>query len=195
MDSFLCLARSQLRRSDQSQPITEEIGNRNENSSPTNDPVPRNQTAADYAAEVAQDFRVAEDTTTWSSLAITRENVQIDSSNIETGNLNNNLTVPRIRRNSSVESLADYEGNFFYAKSISFNSANRYSPALEILIELTRRFPEFYVSYIYRSLVSAWYLVMCMLVYAIGHEIREFVEKFVEISIISFNHFVDGPVI
>ncbi|XP_017757648.1 PREDICTED: uncharacterized protein LOC108548985 isoform X2 [Eufriesea mexicana] len=104
------LNNNQLRRSDQSQPITEEIGNRNENSSPTNDPVARNQTAADYAAEVAQDFRVAEDTTTWSSLAITRESVQIDSSNIETGNLNNNLTVPRIRRNSSVESLADYEG-------------------------------------------------------------------------------------
>lgn len=60
-------------------------------------------------AEVGQDFRVAEDTSTWSSIAITRENVQIDTS-ANDANLNNNLTIPRIRRNSSVESLADYEG-------------------------------------------------------------------------------------
>ncbi|XP_017787673.1 PREDICTED: uncharacterized protein LOC108570339 isoform X4 [Habropoda laboriosa] len=106
------LNNNQLRRSDQNQPITEEIGNRNENTtaSTNTSPIGRNRNGADFAAEDPDDFRVAEDTTTWSSLAITRENVQIDSSSDDTGNLNNNLTVPRIRRNSSVESLADYEG-------------------------------------------------------------------------------------
>ena len=108
MGSFLCLGRSQLRRSEQSQPITEEIANRNETSSAT-DSVAASRINADFAAEVGQDFRVAEDTSTWSSIAITRENVQIDAS-ANDANLNNNLTIPRIRRNSSVESLADYEG-------------------------------------------------------------------------------------
>ncbi|XP_026674932.1 schwannomin-interacting protein 1 homolog isoform X2 [Ceratina calcarata] len=104
------LNNNQLHRSEQSQPIDEETGNRNEiTSSTTNLPVNRGQIHADFA-EDAEDFHVAEDTTTWSSLAITRENVQIDSSNNDIGNLNNNLTVPRIRRNSSVDSLPDYEG-------------------------------------------------------------------------------------
>lgn len=107
MGSFLCLGRSQLRRSEQSQPITEEIANRNETSAA--DSVAASRINADFVAEVGQDFRVAEDTSTWSSIAITRENVQIDTS-ANDANLNNNLTVPRIRRNSSVESLADYEG-------------------------------------------------------------------------------------
>ncbi|XP_076751277.1 schwannomin interacting protein 1 isoform X2 [Xylocopa sonorina] len=106
------LNNNQLRRSDQGQPNTGEIGNRNETTSTTTGPVTRSQIDANYATEGAEDFRVAEDTTTWSSLAITRENVQVDTNNEnnETTNLNNNLTVPRIRRNSSVESLADYEG-------------------------------------------------------------------------------------
>ncbi|XP_076245236.1 schwannomin interacting protein 1 isoform X2 [Calliopsis andreniformis] len=103
------LNNNQLRRSDQSQPITEEIGNRNENSSATNGTSNRSPTSGEFTAEDAEDFRVAEDTTTWSSLAITRDNVQIDSSN-DSENLNNNLSVPRIRRNSSIESLVDYEG-------------------------------------------------------------------------------------
>ncbi|XP_076245240.1 schwannomin interacting protein 1 isoform X5 [Calliopsis andreniformis] len=102
------LNNNQLRRSDQSQPITEEIGNRNENSSATNGTSNRSPTSGEFTAEDAEDFRVAEDTTTWSSLAITRDNVQIDSSN-DSENLNNNLSVPRIRRNSSIESLVDYE--------------------------------------------------------------------------------------
>ncbi|XP_012241572.1 uncharacterized protein LOC100745782 isoform X4 [Bombus impatiens] len=105
------LNNNQLRRSDQSQPIVDEIGNRNGTSSTTVDTVARShQINTEFVVEVAQDFRVAEDTTTWSSFAITRENVQTNSSNNETSNLNNNLTVPRICRNSSVESLADYEG-------------------------------------------------------------------------------------
>ncbi|XP_050481743.1 uncharacterized protein LOC126869366 isoform X1 [Bombus huntii] len=105
------LNNNQLRRSDQSQPIVEEIGNRNGTSSTTVDTVARShQINTEFVVEVAQDFRVAEDTTTWSSFAITRENVQTNSSNNETSNLNNNLTVPGICRNSSVESLADYEG-------------------------------------------------------------------------------------
>ncbi|XP_071861391.1 schwannomin interacting protein 1 isoform X5 [Bombus fervidus] len=104
------LNNNQLRRSDQIQPIVEEIGNRNGSSSTTVDTVARSQINTEFVVEVAQDFRVAEDTTTWSSFAITRENVQTNSSNNETSNLNNNLTIPRICRNSSVESLADYEG-------------------------------------------------------------------------------------
>ncbi|XP_076633003.1 schwannomin interacting protein 1 isoform X2 [Colletes latitarsis] len=101
------LNNNQLRRSDQ--PNTEEIGNRNETSPTNTDSVTRSSTSTDFH-EDSDDFHVAEDTTTWSSLAITRDNVQIDSSNNETGNLNNNLSIPRIRRNSSIESLADYEG-------------------------------------------------------------------------------------
>ncbi|XP_016919032.1 uncharacterized protein LOC108002092 isoform X3 [Apis cerana] len=98
------LNNNQLRRSEQSQPITEEIANRNETSATDS----TSRINADFVAEVGQDFRVAEDTSTWSSIAITRENVQIDTS-ANDANLNNNLTIPRIRRNSSVESLADYE--------------------------------------------------------------------------------------
>ncbi|KOX70681.1 hypothetical protein WN51_05258 [Melipona quadrifasciata] len=101
---------SQLRRSEQSQPIIQEIENRNEISSTTADPIATGQIGTDFVVEVAQEFRVAEDTSTWSSLAITRDSVQTNSLNNETGNLNNNLTLPRICRNSSVESLADYEG-------------------------------------------------------------------------------------
>ncbi|XP_006614908.1 schwannomin-interacting protein 1 homolog isoform X1 [Apis dorsata] len=101
------LNNNQLRRSEQSQPITEEIANRNETSAA--DSVAASRINADFVAEVGQDFRVAEDTSTWSSIAITRENVQTDTS-ANDANLNNNLTVPRIQGYSSVESLADYEG-------------------------------------------------------------------------------------
>ncbi|KAK9306448.1 hypothetical protein QLX08_002946 [Tetragonisca angustula] len=104
------LNNNQLRRSEQSQPIIEEIENRNEISSTNADPIATGQIGTDFVVEVAQEFRVAEDTSTWSSLAITRDSVQTNSSSNETGNLNNNLTLPRICRNSSVESLADYEG-------------------------------------------------------------------------------------
>ncbi|XP_076280039.1 schwannomin interacting protein 1 isoform X2 [Lasioglossum baleicum] len=104
------LNNNQLRRSEQNQPSTEEIENRNENTTTTVSVV-RSPTSTDYTVEDTEDFRVAEDTTTWSSLAINRDsNVAIDTANNDAGNLNNNLSVPRIRRNSSVESLADYEG-------------------------------------------------------------------------------------
>ncbi|XP_033341376.1 schwannomin interacting protein 1 isoform X2 [Megalopta genalis] len=104
------LNNNQLRRSEQNQPSTEEIENRNESPTTTAVPVARSPTSTEFAVEDTEDFRVAEDTTTWSSLAITRDNVAIDTANNDAGNLNNNLSVPRIRRNSSVESLADYEG-------------------------------------------------------------------------------------
>ncbi|XP_031847669.1 schwannomin interacting protein 1 isoform X2 [Nomia melanderi] len=103
------LNNNQLRRSEQNQPNAEEIENRNENSTTTAVPA-RSPTSTDYPGEDTGDFRVAEDTTTWSSLAITRDNAPIDASNNDPGNLNNNLSVPRIRRNSSIESLADFEG-------------------------------------------------------------------------------------
>nr|XP_034173214.1 uncharacterized protein PFB0145c [Osmia lignaria] len=110
------LNNNQLRRSEPNQPISVEIENHN------------NDVSNDFLLADTEDFRVAEDTTTWSSFAITRENVQIDNSNEnenenenqnETKNENenenenenlNNLTVPRIRKNSSAESLDDYEG-------------------------------------------------------------------------------------
>ncbi|KZC04288.1 Schwannomin-interacting protein 1 [Dufourea novaeangliae] len=107
------LNNNQLHRSEPSQPGTEELENRNENNTSTTTvvvPVARSPTSSDFSGEDTEDFRVAEDTTTWSSLAITRDNAPIDSTNNDAGNLNNNLSVPRIRRNSSVESLADYEG-------------------------------------------------------------------------------------
>lgn len=76
-------------------------GDRNENA--TREPV-----APNYPVDESADFRLAEDTTTWSSLAIARDNVQ--QSNPQSTNVNNNLTESKIQRNSSVESLADYEG-------------------------------------------------------------------------------------
>ncbi|KAG7201316.1 hypothetical protein KM043_004088 [Ampulex compressa] len=104
------LNNNQLRREGQSQPYAEEIVNRNETTATT---------SPDFASEETADFRVAQDTTTWSSLAITRENTHVDPPSVPeranvnaniNANVNNNLTTPRIRRNSSVESLADYEG-------------------------------------------------------------------------------------
>lgn len=68
----------------------------------------RNENATREPVDESADFRLAEDTTTWSSLAIARDNVQ--QSNPQSTNVNNNLTEPKIQRNSSVESLADYEG-------------------------------------------------------------------------------------
>ncbi|XP_070163947.1 schwannomin-interacting protein 1 homolog isoform X2 [Polyergus mexicanus] len=76
-------------------------GDRNENAT-------REPRAPNYPVDESADFRLAEDTTTWSSLAIARDNVQ--QSNPQSTNVNNNLTEPKIQRNSSVESLADYEG-------------------------------------------------------------------------------------
>ena len=108
LDSFLGLARSQLRRHSPSRSVgAGEIGDRNENAAqePVATPEP------DYPNDESADFRLAEDTTTWSSLAIARDNVQQSNpSTQQPVNVNNNLTEPRIRRNSSVESLADYEG-------------------------------------------------------------------------------------
>jgi len=106
LDSFLGLARSQLRSHSPG-----EIGDRNENA--TQEPVASPE--SDYPNDESTDFRLAEDTTTWSSLAIARDNVQqSNSSTQQSVNANNNLTEPRIRRNSSVESLADFEGGCIY---------------------------------------------------------------------------------
>lgn len=88
--------RSQLRRPE-SIGAGEIAGDRNENA--TREPV-----------DESADFRLAEDTTTWSSLAIARDNVQ--QSNPQSTNVNNNLTEAKIQRSSSVESLADYEGEY-----------------------------------------------------------------------------------
>lgn len=100
LDSFLGLARSQLRSPSRSV-VAGEIGDRNENAAQE----------PDYTNDESADFRLAEDTTTWSSLAIARDNVQqSNQSTQQSVNVNNNLTESRIRRNSSVESLADYEG-------------------------------------------------------------------------------------
>ncbi|XP_072750286.1 uncharacterized protein Schip1 isoform X2 [Anoplolepis gracilipes] len=94
------LNNNQLRRHE-SIGAGEIAGDRNENA--TREPVTPN-----YPVDESTDFRLAEDTTTWSSLAIARDNVQ--QSNPQSTNVNNNLTEPKIQRNSSVESLADYEG-------------------------------------------------------------------------------------
>ncbi|XP_011053394.1 PREDICTED: uncharacterized protein LOC105145510 [Acromyrmex echinatior] len=102
------LNNNQLRRHSPSRSVgAGEIGDRNENAAqePAATPEP------DYPNDESADFRLAEDTTTWSSLAIARDNVQQSNpSTQQPVNVNNNLTEPRIRRNSSVESLADYEG-------------------------------------------------------------------------------------
>lgn len=62
---------------------------------------------------MSEGFRLAEDTTTWSSLAIARDNnVQQSGSQQLDVNVNNNLTETGLPRNNSVESLVDYEGEF-----------------------------------------------------------------------------------
>lgn len=94
---FSVSLRSQLRRLPESIGAGEIAGDRNENA--TREPV-----------DESADFRLAEDTTTWSSLAIARDNVQ--QGEPQSNNVNNNLTEPKIQRNSSVESLADYEGEY-----------------------------------------------------------------------------------
>ncbi|XP_018368125.1 PREDICTED: schwannomin-interacting protein 1 homolog isoform X1 [Trachymyrmex cornetzi] len=102
------LNNNQLRRHSPSRSVgAGEIGDRNENAAqePVATPEP------DYPNDESADFRLAEDTTTWSSLAIARDNVQQSNpSTQQPVNVNNNLTELRIRRNSSIESLADYEG-------------------------------------------------------------------------------------
>jgi len=117
LDSFLGLARSQLRRHSPSRSVgAGEIGDRNENA--TQEPVASPE--SDYPNDELTDFRLAEDTTTWSSLAIARDNVQQSNSTTQQSvNANNNLPEPRIRRNSSVESLADYEGGCIYCVCLS----------------------------------------------------------------------------
>jgi len=117
LDSFLGLARSQLRRHSPSRSVeTGEIGDRNENA--TQELVASSE--SDYPNDESTDFRLAEDTTTWSSLAIARDNVQqSNSSTQQSVNANNNLTEPRIRRNSSVESLTDFEGGCIYCVCLS----------------------------------------------------------------------------
>ncbi|XP_070520688.1 schwannomin-interacting protein 1 homolog isoform X3 [Cardiocondyla obscurior] len=101
------LNNNQLRRHSPSRSV--EIGNRNENASQE----PAANSPPGYPNDdESSDFRLAEDTTTWSSLAIARDNVQQSSPSTQqrSVNVNNNLTEPRIQRNSSAESLANYEG-------------------------------------------------------------------------------------
>ncbi|XP_026824389.1 uncharacterized protein LOC105277234 [Ooceraea biroi] len=101
------LNNNQLRRHGPSRSIgAGEIGDRNENEA-QDTVVP----ASDYPADVSEGFRLAEDTTTWSSLAIARDN-SVQQSGLQQSdvNVNNNLTESGIRRNSSIESLVDYEG-------------------------------------------------------------------------------------
>lgn len=65
----------------------------------------------DYEIQI---FRLAEDTTTWSSVAVARTNVNLPSKRINNNNINhnNNLSVSRLSLSSSAESLSDYEGAF-----------------------------------------------------------------------------------
>ncbi|KAI4478922.1 hypothetical protein M0804_011384 [Polistes exclamans] len=93
------LNNNQLHRNNENQSTTEEINNQNDSS-----------TSTDFGLEETVEFHVAEDTTIWSSLAIARDDIQLITSNNGRNNINNNLTNSRIRRNSSIDSLADYEG-------------------------------------------------------------------------------------
>lgn len=56
-------------------------------------------------------FRVAEDTTRWSSVAVARTNVNVHSKRIN-NNINNSISVSRLSLSSSTDSLSDYEGIF-----------------------------------------------------------------------------------
>ncbi|XP_071634097.1 uncharacterized protein Schip1 isoform X2 [Temnothorax longispinosus] len=107
------LNNNQLRRHSPSRSVVGagEIGDRNENNAAQVPPA-ASPVSAGYPSDESADFRLAEDTTTWSSLAIARDNVQQSNPSTQqrSVNVNNNLTEPRIRRNSSVESLANYEG-------------------------------------------------------------------------------------
>ncbi|XP_015189204.1 PREDICTED: ras guanine nucleotide exchange factor B isoform X2 [Polistes dominula] len=93
------LNNNQLHRNNENQATTEEVNNQNETS-----------TSTDFGLEETVEFHVAEDTTIWSSLAIARDDIQLITTNNGRNNINNNLTTSRIRRNSSIDSLADYEG-------------------------------------------------------------------------------------
>ncbi|XP_015109715.1 schwannomin-interacting protein 1 homolog isoform X2 [Diachasma alloeum] len=73
--------------------------------SPTTKPVPY-----DENYEI-QDFRIAEDTTTWSSVAVARTNVNVNSKHLNSIINNNNLSVSRLSLSSSAESLSDYEAH------------------------------------------------------------------------------------
>lgn len=130
LDSFLALARSQLHKHGPSQSIIgiDEIGDRNENAA--SEPVTLEPESAD--------FRLAEDTTTWSSLAIARENIQSGNSQ-PVNNVNNNLTKPRIQRDSSVESFLDYEGK----RIVLFR--NVHQVAQSIVLEYYRRLSHHYI--------------------------------------------------
>ncbi|XP_063993715.1 uncharacterized protein LOC135171241 isoform X2 [Diachasmimorpha longicaudata] len=58
-----------------------------------------------------QDFQIAEDTTTWSSVAVARTNVNVNATNFNSIINNNNLSVSRSSLSSSAESLSDYEAH------------------------------------------------------------------------------------
>ncbi|XP_011299056.1 uncharacterized protein Schip1 isoform X2 [Fopius arisanus] len=58
-----------------------------------------------------QEFRIAEDTTTWSSVAVARTNVNVNSKHLNSIINNNNLSVSRLSLSSSAESLSDYEAH------------------------------------------------------------------------------------
>ncbi|XP_077272342.1 schwannomin interacting protein 1 isoform X2 [Temnothorax americanus] len=107
------LNNNQLRRHSPSRSVVGagEIGDRNENNAAQVPPA-ASPVSVGYPSDESADFRLAEDTTTWSSLAIARDNVQQSNPSTQqrSVNVNNNLTESRIRRNSSVESLANYEG-------------------------------------------------------------------------------------
>ncbi|XP_034951662.1 general transcriptional corepressor trfA isoform X2 [Chelonus insularis] len=64
----------------------------------------------------SQGFRVAEDTTTWSSVAIARTNVNNHPKRVN-NIINNNLSLSKLSLNSSTESLSDYDGHELSAGS------------------------------------------------------------------------------
>ncbi|XP_033208357.1 schwannomin-interacting protein 1 homolog isoform X2 [Belonocnema kinseyi] len=92
----LGLNNNQLQRSSLDPDKSEEVENQNETSSNI------------INQEENDGFRIAKDTTRWSSIA-TNIDTNLDSSTHN--NINNNLTIPRLYQSSSAESLADYEGS------------------------------------------------------------------------------------
>ncbi|XP_053594189.1 schwannomin-interacting protein 1 homolog isoform X4 [Microplitis demolitor] len=63
-----------------------------------------------------QNFRVAQDTTTWSSVAIAHTNVNNHPKRINSI-INNNLSISRLSLSSSTESLSDYDAHELSARS------------------------------------------------------------------------------
>ncbi|XP_066580951.1 schwannomin-interacting protein 1 homolog [Prorops nasuta] len=98
------LNNNQLGESEESHPNTEELANRNVVHQATAENI------QEISPDESQDFCVAEYTATWSSLAIARDHIQLESK-IGCSNVNNNnLAKSTVKRNSSLESLTDYEG-------------------------------------------------------------------------------------